>query len=406
MLLTYEAVDAKGALQRDTLEANDERDAVDQLRKRGLYVKSVAKSKATKTLSVSEVRQKSTGKRLPLNALVLFTRQMAMLLRAGSGIVPAISAIRKQMKKPEQANLLGHVLADLEEGVTLTDALRKHPDTFGAVYCAIIAAGEASATMTPMFERLAQLVGKQRALRNKIIGTMAYPVLLVFMSIKIFFVMLFFVVPRFGGMFAQLGVTPPATTRALLTAGTFMAAQWPWLLVAALALIGGMAWLVTSTAGRRWLCDIQTSIPIIGHIRSRLIQAQVFRTMGMLLESRVGVLDSLELVRGSTRNKRFQGLFNSIEESVTTGGQLCTAFEASKLIDGSLCQAIRTGEDSGRLGEAMTYGADVLDEANTELLTASMKLIEPVILLLLGFVVGGVAISLFLPLFDLTSAMK
>lgn len=406
MLLTYEAVDAKGALQRDTLEANDERDAVDQLRKRGLYVKSVAKSKATKTLSVSEVRQKSTGKRLPLNALVLFTRQMAMLLRAGSGIVPAISAIRKQMTKPEQANLLGHVLADLEEGVPLTDALRRHPDTFHAVYCAIIAAGEASANLTAMFERLAELVGKQRALRNKIIGTMAYPVLLVFMSVKILFVMMFFVLPRFGGMFAQLGVTPPATTRIMLQAGEFMAAQWIWLIIAAVAMVGAAVWAITSSAGKRWLSDIQTSIPIVGRIRSRLIQAQVFRTLGMLLESKVGVLDALELVRTSTRNKRFQGLFNSIEDSVTTGGQLCTAFESSKLVDPSLCQAIRTGEDSGRLGEAMTYGADVLDETNTELLTASMKLVEPVILLLLGFVVGGVAISLFLPLFDLTSAMK
>jgi type IV pilus assembly protein PilC len=406
MLLTYEAVDARGAQLRDTLEAADEREAVDQLRKRGLYVKKVARAAGAKALSNAEVRQASSAKKMPLNALVLFTRQMAMLLRAGSGIVPAISAIRRQMTRPEHSNLLGHILADLEEGVPLTDALRKHPDTFNPVYCAIVAAGEASATLTPMFERLAQMVGKQRALRNKIIGTMAYPVLLVLMSFKILLVMMFFVLPRFGGMFTQLGVTPPATTRAMLAAGTVMAEQWIWFVVGTVAAIGGVVWALMSKAGRRWMSDIQTSIPVIGRIRSRLIQALVFRTMGMLLESRVGVLDALELVRQSTRNRRFQELFNAIEESVTTGGQLCTAFEASKLVEPSICQAIRTGEDSGRLGEAMTYGADVLDESNTELLTASMKLIEPVILLGLGLVVGCVAVSLFLPLFDLTSAIK
>jgi type II secretory pathway component PulF len=128
--------------------------------------------------------------------------------------------------------------------------------------------------------------------------------------------------------------------------------------------------------------------------------------MGTLLESRVGILDALELVRGSTRNRRFQKLFDGVEQAVTSGGQVGTAFERSRLIDPYVCQAITTGEESGNIGPAMTYAADMLDETNTEVLNAVIKLVEPVILIGMGVVVGAVAISLFLPLFDLTSAMR
>ena len=147
-------------------------------------------------------------------------------------------------------------------------------------------------------------------------------------------------------------------------------------------------------------------LPLIGRMRSRIMQAQILRTMGMLLEAQVGVLDTLELVRSSTWTKAFHRLFRSMDDAVTSGGQLSTAFSESGIIEPYICQAIRTGEDSGSLGEAMAYCADVLDETNTEMLNALAKLIEPAILITMGVVVGGVAISLFLPLFDLTSAIK
>jgi type II secretory pathway component PulF len=133
---------------------------------------------------------------------------------------------------------------------------------------------------------------------------------------------------------------------------------------------------------------------------------QVFRTMGTLVQSGVGVLDTLELARGSTRNSRFRRLFDEMHDAVTSGGQLSTAFEHSGVIDPSICQAVHTGEDSGNLGEALTYCADVLDETNAELISTLVKLVEPAILILMGLVIGCVAVSLFLPLFDMTSALR
>ena len=404
MILTYDAIDAQGRRSADSVEAHDVREAVDQLRRRGLYVTQIAEAGGAKTPSAASSSD-ATAVRLPLKTLALFTRQMAMLLRAGSGVVPALTAIKRQMKRPQHAALHEQIAANLEDGVTLTDSLRRHPRTFDSVYCAITAAGEASAALTQMFERLTTIVGKRRAMRNKILGAMAYPALLIFMCIHIIGVLLMFVLPRFAQMFIQLGVQTPASTQALLSVGQALHDYWPIVLVVNLALVFLAVWSLGSSRGRQWLSNLQLSIPILGRLRGRLIQAQMLRTMGMLLESRVGVLDTLELVRQSTGNARFQRLFDDLEQTVTSGGQLSAAFERSGIVEPYICQAVRTGEDSGNLGGAMTYCADVLDETNTELINVVTKLLEPAILIIMGLVVGAVAISLFLPLFDLTSAI-
>ena len=405
MILTYEAIDTQGRNKTDTLEATSKQEAVAQLRRDGLFVMTITET-SSESVAAGKTASRRSATRLPLTTLVLFTRQMAMMLRAGSSIVPAVAAISRQMKIPEHAQILDQIVADLEEGVSLTEAMRKHPKTFDAVYCAVVAAGEASASLPKMFERLATDVSKRRVLRNKILGALAYPVLLILMSGHIILALLFFVVPRFHDMFVQLGVEAPVTTKALLATGDFLAAHWVLVFGGLLATIALSVVALLSDAGRQWAANVQTRIPIVGPLRSRLIQAQVFRTMGTLLESRVGVLEALDLVRDSTRNDQFQALFDDIEQGVTSGGTLSSACEASNMVEPYLCQAIQTGEASGSIGEAMLYSSDILDETNTELLTTVMKLLEPVILIAMGFVVGGVAISLFLPLFDLTAAIQ
>ena len=207
---------------------------------------------------------------------------MAMMLRAGSSIVPAVTAIRRQMAKPEHGEILDQIVADLEEGVSLTDSMRKHPKSFDPVYCAVVAAGEASASLPKMFERLANDVSKRRALRNKVFGALAYPVLLILMSGHIILALLFFVVPRFHDMFVQLGVEAPASTKLLLATGDFLAAHWMFVSGSVIATITLSIVGLMSRAGRQWVANIQTRIPIVGTLRGRLIQAQVFRTMGSL----------------------------------------------------------------------------------------------------------------------------
>ncbi len=407
MILTYDAIDSEGHRTHDSIEATDTREGIEQLRSRGLYVTRIKAGNGEKSKNPkAQTLEVSDSKRLPLKVLVPFTRQMAMLLRSGSGLVPAIAAIKRQLSDPRQAALLGDIVASLEDGATLTDALRKHPRTFDGVYCAIIAAGEASATLTEMFDRLSSIVGKRRAMRKKILGACAYPALLVVMCSAIMLVLLLFVLPRFNTMFIELDVETPATTRMMLATGEALRHYWLLFLIGLGGLGLAVAKLLTSADGRQWLSNIQLDIPVLGRLRSRLIQGQVFRTMGMLLECRVGVLDALDLVRGSTRNSRYQRLFDRVEETVASGGHLSTALEESSLIEPYICHAIHTGEQSANLGGAISFCADNLDETNEELINVTMRLLEPAVLILMGLFVGGMAISLFLPLFDMTSAIR
>lgn len=405
MIVTYEAIDANGRMASDTMEAVTLKDAKERLRDQGMYVTSVIEShNKTDHLALRSSPAKTKG--LPLKVLALFTRQMSMLLQSGSAVVPAVAAIRRQMTKPAHGALLDALVTDLEEGTTLTDAMRRHPETFDPVFCAIIAAGEASGSMAPMFERLSLIVGRRRAMRNKILGALAYPALLITMSSHIMLVLLFFVLPRFNVMFIELDVEAPSSTKMLLATGAFMRESWPILLGGVAFVVGTIIGTARSRAGRQWLVDLQLVVPLVGMLRSRLIQAQMFRTLGTLLDSKVGFLEALDLVRDTTTNSRFRRLFDRLEEVVTSGGQPSSAFEESKLVQPYICQAIRTGEDSGTLGGALSYCADILDESNTELVNALARLLEPAILIGMGVVVGAVAISLFLPLFDLTSAIK
>jgi type II secretory pathway component PulF len=257
-----------------------------------------------------------------------------------------------------------------------------------------------------MFDRLSVIVSKTRAMRKKILGALAYPCLLTAMCSHIFLVLLFFVIPRFNDMFIQLGVEAPASTKMLLSTAAAVRTYWPLLAGAVILVAAGVSWLVTSDRGKAWLSDLQVMIPLLGRLRSRLIQGQVFRTMGTLIESRVNVLETLGLVRASTRNRRFQSLFDALEAALQSGGRLSTTFESSGIVEPYICQAIHTGEDSGNLGGAITFCADMLDETNEELINLIMKLLEPLILIVMGAAVGGVAISLFMPLFDLTAGIR
>lgn len=406
MILTYDAVDEKGRATHSEVDAPSAKSAVEQLRQRGLYVTNIQESRSgVADRSGTRIRPHQDG-RLPIKVLVVFTRQMAMLLRAGSSVVPAMASIRRQMQRPAQTAVLDALVSDLEEGVRLSDALRKFPATFSSVYCAVVAAGEASASLPEMFDRLAGIVSQQRAMRNKLIGAVIYPALLITMSVNIFFVLLLFVIPRFHTMFIQLSVEPPPSTQILLWAGTTLRTQWGWLLASAVCAIGTVIALILTDRGKQWLADVQLSIPLIGRIRGQLIQTQIFRTMGTLLDSGVGVLEALELVNRTTRNRRFVKLFDDLKHSLTSGGQLGETFERSGLIEPYVCQAVHTGEESGNIGGSLIYCADMLEETNTELINTAIKLIEPAILIVMGFIVGGVAVSLFVPLFDLTSAMR
>ncbi len=406
MIVAYEAVDEKGKPVSATLEASDVRSAIDALRSKNLTVTHI-EEKLSLDQSQHHAHDREIDFRVTLSIkqLVMFTRQLAMLLTAGSGVVAALQTITRQFTKPAQVSMIRHLMMELEEGTSLADALRKFPRTFDSGYCAVVAAGEATATLAPMFDRLSKMVGKKRAMHNKVIGATAYPALLTLLSSAIVMVLMFFVLPRFNDMFSNLGVELPGSTLLLLGTANFAATNWYVVLGVASLILGGIIALFTTDGGRNLSLNVGMRLPMVGKLISGLIQGETFRVLGMLVGAKVGLLEAIELVRGVTRHKTYQQLYDAMELEVTSGGSISRALESSGMIEPYICQAVYTGEESGQLGSAMTYVADILDEDNTELLGTVTKLLEPTILIAMGLVVGFVAISLFMPMFDMTSAL-
>ncbi|NOT00350.1 MAG: type II secretion system F family protein, partial [Phycisphaerales bacterium] len=377
MILQYEAVDRSGRSVTDTIDAADMKSAAESLRARDLFVTQLAPSTSGATKgrsgkSAVAIQPVSKGNaanaKLSIRELATFTRQMAMLLSSGSSLVPAIQSIARQFTKASAVQMMRQITLDLEEGEPLASALRKYPRTFDCTYCAIVAAGEASATMPEMFARLASIVGKRRLMRSKVLGAMAYPALLSSLSTVIVGVLLFFVMPRFGDMFKTLGVDLPTSTALMLGVGQSVKTNWLVALICPIGTVAGIVFLMRSRVGQQWMSDVSIHVPILGRLVSGLIQGETFRVLGMLIEARVGVLETIELVQGVTRNRKYQELYARMESEVSSGGSISRAMESSGLVGAGLIQAIRTGEDSGQLGTAATFVADVLDEDNTELL--------------------------------------
>lgn len=404
MNLAYQAMDASGRLVSNRLDADTVKQAVEQLRQKGLMVTEIQPvTEGSARRDSAATGDSGRGVKLPIRQQLLFTRQMAMLLSSGSAMVPALHAIGRQAKRDDMRQMLKTMTNDLESGSTLTESMQKWPRTFDPSYCAVVAAGEASASLPKMFDRLSQIIGARRTMHNKVLGALMYPLLLCMLCGGVVNVLLFFVLPRFGEMFKSLDVPLPWMTKLLLALGTWFKSYWPVVLSAVVGVVLIVCFLVMSRAGRRWCADMQTRIPIVGKVMSKLIQGQILRTLGMLFEAKVGILESLDLARTTTGNDQYQKLFDQLDNAVTSGGSLSDALERSKLVDPAICQAVRTGEESGNLGGAVSYAADVLDEDNAELVSTAMRLLEPCIVILMGIIVGVVAVSLFMPMFDMTS---
>jgi len=403
MNLVYKGIDRNGATVADVIESSSIPEAIESLRQEGLFITDIQESSAKKRVwRGTNVGTSAKASRLTLNELLLFTRQMAMLLRAGSPVVPALVAIAKQMKSSSRS-VVDKIRRDMEGGRGLADAMKEFPQTFPETYIAVVGAGEMSANLPDMFTRLATMVTRKREIRNRIISATAYPVLLICLSSCIITTMVVFVVPRFKALFASLNSPLPWSTKFMFGLSLFLRGNWPWFLGAGIAAAVVVVLLCKTSGGRQRLCDWQTRIPLAGKLFARLILAQMYRVMGLLLESRVGLMETLQLARRISSNKDYQTLLTAMTETVEQGNRLGDAVSRSAMVPPSIAQAVVIGEESGHLDQAMLFVAEVQDDDNAQLIDALTKLIEPIILIGMGFVVGAIALSLFIPLFDLAA---
>ena len=402
MKFSYRAFDKSGGEIADTIVAADVTDARDVLHRRGMFVAEITELGGGDSHHISVPARPGRGR---LKNLAMFTRQLHVLLSAGTQVVPALNALERQMRDRNWRQTISSVRAKIEQGASLSEAMALFPGYFDSVYRSMVAAGEAGGILAEMLDRLANLARKRLQVQTNVRGALIYPCLLVTVAASVLTLLLVLVVPRFEGLFRSLDVPLPPTTAALIVVSELLCSYW-WvgLLVVGLAAITMRAWLATP-GGRRTRDGVLLRLPQIGQIAKSFSTARIVRLLGALLEGRVPVLEALKLTRNSTTNVHYTELVTDAENAVAHGEAISSTFARTNLISPSVYETTRSGEQSGQVGAMLLNLADFLDEENEVVLRSLTSILEPAILIVLGLLVGVVALSLFMPLFDLTSMM-
>jgi len=397
--LAYKAFDRAGRAVADTIEATDPAEAAETLRRRGLYVTDLRPG--TAPAAGPDRRTRPSGRRL--KSLAVFTGQLQVLTSCGTPLVEALGALARQTSDARLRSVVADVQRRVEEGAALSAALEVHRETFGPVYRSLVAAGEASGDLSAMLGRLAETLRKQVRIRNALLGALIYPALLSVVAVGVLGLMFTVVIPRFGELFETLEVPLPPTTSALLAVSQALTGYW---YVAALAVgapaLGLTAWLL-SAPGRRTFQSAVLRLPQVGRIVRGFITARIVRLLGLLLEANVPILEALDLARRSIVNHRYDDLLAKTQDAVTRGEAISDVWGQSDLVSPSVQEIVRNGERSGQVARMLLSAADFLDDENELIVRSLTSILEPVILVGMGLVVGLVAVSMFTPLFDLTA---
>jgi type IV pilus assembly protein PilC len=401
--LVYQAFDAAGKSVSDVIEAPDTNEAMETLRRQGLYVTEIGPAREGSAPGSPGGGGRRMGRGRLLKNLAMFTRQLSVLMTSGTPLVQALGALERQSSDKAWRHVIASLRVKVEEGATLSAAMDTNPGVFDPVCRSLISAGESGGSFDEMLDRLATLTRRQMHVRNAVIGALIYPTLLVVVAVSVLATMLLFVLPRFATLFETLDVALPPTTKMLMAMSDFLRAYWWSVPVVGVAgFVGVRAW-VRSAAGRRWVDSVVLKLPAVGPIVKNFAVARIARVLGVLINGKVPLLEALVLARTTARNLNYVDLVARAEDAVTRGATMSSAFATGNLVSPSLCEAIKSGEQSGQMGPLLLSIADFLDEDNEVVLKSLTSILEPAILIGLGILVGFVALSMFMPLFDLTS---
>lgn len=398
MKLAYEGFTLEGEAVVGTIAAGAEGEARRLLREQGIFATRIG---AAERLGAGG---RWRGRRMSLVARAAFFRQLALLIATGTPLVDALAGIEKQATDPRIAAVVGELRRRVEEGSAFSEALAAMPDVFDPICRTMAAAGEAAGKLDRMLEDLAEVARRDARTRRAVLGALAYPAATVVAAVAVLIGLIVGVVPKFRVMFEAIQAPVPPATAALMATGEFLASQWIAALVVALSAVGAIALLARASAPRRVALERLLHVPIAGPLLRSLATARMLRSLGLLLEAKVALLDALRLVGESMTHPTFAALLARAQESVAEGESLSGALGRADCVDPAVRQAIASGERSGRLGTVLTQLAKHLDEDNEVAVRGVSRSLEPLLLGGLGLLIGTVAVGLFLPLFDVAAS--
>ena len=396
----YSAKDKKGQTINGTIQAASEAEVADILHRKEMVIFSVEFAK------ISTTNLKLTDKKIKLDDLVVFSRQLATMIDAGIPLVNALGILAEQIENEGLRGIVGNVRQDIEGGMSFCDALAKHPVIFSDLFVNMVKAGEASGMLNEILDRLATFMEKQAALNRKIISSLVYPAVVVSMAIIITAVLLIKVVPTFKGIFESLGGTLPLPTQVLIFVSDLLRKYF----LASVLILGMGVFLfkryLNTEKGRYRFDRFTLKIPVFGPLLRKLAVAKFSRTFSTLVKSGVSVLSALEIVSKTSGNKVLEEAVVNCSKSVRNGESISRPLAKSGVFPPMVTRMINVGEQTGQLEKMLSKIADFYDDQVDSAAGALTSLIEPLVIAFLGIVIGGIVIALFLPIFKISQLIS
>ncbi|GAB4245154.1 MAG: type II secretion system F family protein [Acidobacteriota bacterium] len=349
----------------------------------------------------AEVRAPGMRGRIGSKDLALFTKQFSVMLDAGLPLIECLDLLASQQEKPAFRAIIQQIREDVESGLTLSDALRRHPKVFSSLFVNMVAAGEAGGVLDVILQRLSTFIEKEVKLKRSVISASVYPAIVSSVAVVIVFIIMVWVVPVFASLFEGLNAPLPAPTRFVMAVSDYTATfSIPIIILVVLGGVGLRYYYATET-GRLMIDNLLLRLPLIGPVLLKIAVARFSMTLSTLLSSGIPLLDALEITANTAGNAVIERHLLQTRKEVAEGKTLVEPLKRTKLFPSMVSQIVNVGEQTGELDQMLEKLAQYYEEESDAAISNLMTLIEPVMIVFLGVVIGGIVISMYLPIFTL-----
>lgn len=386
----WEGKDRNGKTVRGELRAVGENQAQASLRRQGVVVQKIKK------------RKMASAKRIKPKDIALFTRQLATMMKAGVPLLQSFDIVGRGNPNPSVTKLLNDIRTDVETGTSLSAAFRKHPMYFNSLYCNLVEAGEAAGILEDLLDRLATYMEKTESIKSKVRSALMYPTAVVVVAFIVVAVIMIFVIPAFKEVFTSFGADLPAPTLFVIAMSEFFVAYW-WLIFGGIG--GGLyffmqAWKRNEKV-QRFMDKLLLKVPVFGVLVEKSVVARWTRTLSTMFAAGVPLVEALDSVGGASGNTLYADATSKIQQEVSTGTSLTMAMTNAQIFPSMVLQMCAIGEESGSIDHMLGKAADFYEAEVDDMVAGLSSLMEPIIIVFLGTIIGGIVVSMYLPIFKL-----
>ncbi len=402
MKFSYKARDVDGEVVSGEIDAPTPQAAERKLRSQGLYpliIKPVEKG-LRKEISLPFLKPK-----VRIKHVAVFTRQLAAMIGAGIPLPTAINTLAQQVTSKKLAQILTEIREDVEGGSKFSEALKRHPETFSKLYISMVEAGEATGNLDLMLNRWFVFIEKILALRRKVITAMVYPLFVIVMAICIAAFLLIKIVPTFVDIFNQSHVELPALTKFIIDMSNFLRSSYVYVLIGLVAFGVAMKFLLKVDQVKEFIDRLSLRVFIIGPLMRKVAVARISRSLATMVKSGIPILDSLDIIAGTSGNKVIADALLKARDDVAKGELLSKSLQASGVFPPMMLEMLAAGEQTGAVDEMMDKVADFFEDEVDAAVEALTSMVEPLMLVFIGGFIGTIVIALYLPIFKLAGAV-